>query len=257
MTGRGDRPGGVCSDDGRARARGEQRAARDAIIRGIRDALADEPSVAALWLGGSLARGRGDALSDVDLVLVARAGHSEEAVSRLPSHIGGAGELALLHAAPQNAPRGGAHLNALYDIRPLPLFVDWNLWPMPERRPCDVHVLFERAGLGLAPGPSSAEMLAEIERGAPPAASPEGRRAFELMMVPIIAKNAARGRFDRVRSLCGLVDVSPPERATLEAMLEVLTGTLDRSAGNVGDEGHGAVACVRRYVEAVEVFADP
>ena len=122
-----------------------QVAARDALMHRVCDELSGDDDVAALWLAGSLAYG-GDALSDIDLIAVAATGFEQKFLSNISAHMSSAANPVLIHSAPQNAPSGGGHFNALYDMSPLPIFIDWNIWPATaaSARPCDVAILFER-----------------------------------------------------------------------------------------------------------------
>lgn len=68
-----------------------------------------------VWLAGSLGRGQGDALSDVDPIV---------AEGRVPLP----GALLTLQRA-DNGPAEDDYVGAMYDLGPLTLWVDWYQWP--------------------------------------------------------------------------------------------------------------------------------
>jgi hypothetical protein len=175
---------------------------RDALVEKIRGILEGDARFAAAWLGGSLGRGDGDAVSDIDLFAVV-AGEDADALCarQLPVASGApAGRLALfrrlgrpasIHENHHNAPAGGTFSAVLYHQPPI--IVDWVLVPRRlASRPVETRLLFDRAGIPTGPlvpaGPlqEPGEPLSAQERSAE-------RLAFFWMMAMVTAKYIVRG----------------------------------------------------------------
>lgn len=221
-------------------------AARKALLDRIVDELESDARVEALWLAGSSGRGQDDALSDVDIAIVS----GPEGGSLVQERFELAGRVGPLVAhldSPHNAPPDGGQLNALYDLRPLPVWVDWNYWPATRSRPSDVLVLFERGDLR-----PSDDTYEDVQRGMPRGRAPERTQAhlahFRFMMLPIVAKYAARGWADSVVGLFAVMEEPSPASTDLPTVLEALQALLARLEQN---ETSGAVRCVRRYLDTV------
>jgi hypothetical protein len=143
-------------------------ARRAAFLARLTDALRADGRIVALWLFGSLGRGDGDALSDVDAtaavedgaaaVLCARpwrsAGHTTPERLALLRRCG---EVVLTHDVHANAPEGGTQTNAVYADG---VSLDLNLVPLARaRRPAETRLLFERRPVPAVP--PAAETLAQ------------------------------------------------------------------------------------------------
>ncbi len=226
----------------------DQVSMRDALIERIRTKLAAEPRVAALWLGGSLGRGEGDELSDVDLVVVVDRATIATFVEALFDLVGATGDVALVNEAPQNAPADGGQLNVLYDTDPLPLYVDWNVWPHMGVRPSDVHVLFERQPSSFVTGATFESVLEGMGRNAGRAKDADGWCRFRLFMAPIVAKHAARGWFESVDNMLGYMRYEGIEAEDFEAVESRLNEIMDECGGAMDDR---AVSCVSRYLDTL------
>jgi predicted nucleotidyltransferase len=163
---------------------------RDGFVARIAEASAADDRVQALWLIGSLARGDEDCLSDIDVVVSTSDTTFVYDLSAFAETFDTAG---LVHESPQNAPAGGAQINVLYDTLPLPIYVDWSVWPLQERRPNDVRVLLERDAARLTTDGSFAEIVDALPKPEPIEVTPELLDRFRLFMIPIVAKEAARG----------------------------------------------------------------
>lgn len=180
----------------------------------------------AVWLAGSLGRGEADEWSDVDLIVVDGAPVLE-------------GALVTVHN-PVNGPVGGGYVGALYDIGPLPLWVDWYTWPANEPVPCDARVLRGTGSQGTLDLRCS---LDHIGRGRPdphpdPVPDPE---EFVLAMLPLAAKFVARGMWDNAAGMASMLG-APPDLAPLERLRSLLS--------SVG--GHAETRrLVERYLEVV------
>lgn len=210
--------------------------------------LRDDERVGRIWLGGSLGRGEGDALSDIDLVIVASPGRTQELKSSLAELIAKAGPVALVHEAPQNAPAEGAQLNVLYDTDPLPIYIDWSLWPPVEHRPADVSVLFERGSSLPASAEGFQSMLAEMPRAAGNPRTEETLRRFNVFMTPILAKHAARGWFDSVNRMVDFMQIGPADINDLHSAIELCRRVLDKFGTFESAPG---MACIRRYLTMI------
>lgn len=172
------------------------RAARDALVERLRVELGADRRFAAAWLYGSLGRGDGDDLSDIDLALVVE-DDAAAALCARPWEMGGQttperlrlfcqfGEPILIHENHQNAKAGGSFSFVRY--REAGVMVDWSLRPREDAaRAADTLLLFDKIGIPLLP-----------EQGGGPPARDEfkiaERAAFFWMMAGITAKYLLRG----------------------------------------------------------------
>lgn len=132
---------------------------RDALLRTVSSVLADEPSVDAAWLFGSLGRGEAGALSDIDLAVVV----PDELAANPEYHAGLIGDPLLVMDTPEHAPEGGAFFTTFLRGCAGPQAIDW-LW-VPRsiaRRPVQTQVLLDRYGVPSGddlPGSGSAPAL--------------------------------------------------------------------------------------------------
>ena len=140
---------------------------REAFLTRLTDALRADGRFVALWLFGSLGRGDGDALSDVDATAVVEDGAAAVLCARpwpsaghtTPERLAllrRCGEVVLTHDVHANAPEGGTQTNAVYAHG---VSLDLNLVPLARAsRPAETRVLFERRPVPVAP-PAAAETL--------------------------------------------------------------------------------------------------
>lgn len=227
----------------------EQRLLQTRLIREIVGRLRLDGRIAAVWLGGSLGRGGGDALSDIDVVLITALGRTGEVVASLSELIGSAGSPALIHEAPWNAPEGGAQLNVLYDTHPLPIYVDWDVWPPVAQRPSDARVLY-----GQEPGEGGAiasvsSIRSAMARGAVRERPRSALKRFRIYMAPIVVKHAARGGFDSVDRMLRAMEIQSAHVSDVGTTIELVHRILDDFADS---EDETAVATIRRYLAVVE-----
>lgn len=170
---------------------------RDVLREGITHLLTDDPRIAASWLFGSLGRGGGDALSDIDL-FVAVHDAAFSAVAGTPAvrqaFAARAGSVVLFGEAPQNRPPGGAYLGALYAGTAGPLRVDWYWQPVSLARLPETGaaaLLFDRASVA-----RSADAPAAWDFQPMPEETPEETAARDIgavwSMLLIAAKYLAR-----------------------------------------------------------------
>ncbi|MFC7625337.1 nucleotidyltransferase domain-containing protein [Microlunatus sp. GCM10028923] len=249
--------------------------------------MADDERVCAAWLHGSSARGGGDALSDLDLVVVVPdelikeiAGGPRSPVdyrhvldSPRGRWVASILEPLLLLEAPQNAPAGGAFLTTLTAGADGPQQVDWEWLPRSSaRRPLESVILIDRE---LPPVEASAT------EPAGPGPAPE-RTVFEIachavpwfwMTLLWNAKSAARhaGSMPMLAATLGaLHDVehfvgreSPPTSVPDRDPFGVLAGLSDRmdelrSAGSplFADVPDRVGSQARRFIEVARAVAE-
>lgn len=170
----------------------EQTLRRDRVLRDLVAALRDDARIAAAWLGGSLGRGVGDALSDIDLTVVVTDADlcarpwsvSSQTTAARRALIACAGEPVIVHENHHNAPPGGSFTCVVYRSA---IEVDWTVIPRATAtRPPATRVLFDHVGVPLAPPP---EPLAPEAR----AARASERVAFFWLMAAVTAKYAVCG----------------------------------------------------------------
>ncbi|MDQ6693648.1 MAG: nucleotidyltransferase domain-containing protein [Chloroflexota bacterium] len=133
-------------------ARGREQ--RELLARAVR-LLQDDPRVVAAWLAGSLGRGTGDALSDIDLWVILDDKEAPAINEGRRAYASRLGRPMLISEAPQNAPPGGAYLWVVYPAETGgPQHVDWNFQPYSTAQlPPDVRLLFSRVNLPVASAP--------------------------------------------------------------------------------------------------------
>jgi predicted nucleotidyltransferase len=226
----------------------EQRELLDALVQRVTAVWSGDDAVDAIWLAGSLGRGEGDALSDVDITLAAAPDRAGELVGRLRKRLGEVGPVALVHEAPQNAPVEGIQLNVLYDTHPLPVEIDWSVWPAVGQRPNDVTALFERLELPVADSEFES-MLGQLPRGSN---TPLAQRLdhFRTYMTPILMKHAARGWFDSVARMLEYMQLDP--RPPIETFDDARNYALDVLEQSARSEPAVAVDCIRRYIRTLD-----
>lgn len=227
-----------------------RRAEHDALLERARALLEADDRVAAAWLFGSRGRGDADALSDIDLVVVAHDAHLEafkeerrELVSRLGAPL-------LIQDLPRNAPPGGAYLLVLYSGETGPLHVDW-YWRGRSGAavPHDARLVLERPSVS-------------IPRQAPPAAASEHDRAvqtardviFFWAMAPIAAKYLARRQplaaFDMMRMVANAL-----ERTRRAVDPGAAGGADERLRGLLTADGGLQLIALRRLCEEMRALS--
>lgn len=179
-----------------------------------------------VWLVGSLGSGKGDEWSDVDIVVVGGECVLDETLLTLEM--------------PDNGPVGGGYVGAMYDVGPLPLWVDWYQWPSGAPVPRDSRLL---AGAGVAGSLDLSETLELVGRGLPgPAPDPD---VFALAMLPLAAKHIARDDVEKAAAMASMLGA--PSDVGVGAGLSVVLSRV---------EGHEtAAAAVHRYLEVVRATA--
>ena len=133
-----------------------QIAERDALARQIHAALKSDSRVCAAWFftnteTGDLAHlgGATNPWHPLHVQAVVDAEHIQAFIAGRRDYAARIGTPLLVVEAPQNAPRGGAYLMAIYDGETGPYEVDWyfELCGPETKTPQQVRVLFDRIGL--------------------------------------------------------------------------------------------------------------
>lgn len=231
----------------------DQRALLRTLIDEVASRLSGDQRVGAIWLAGSLGREEGDALSDIDLIVVSTPGRTQELAASLEENLEMAGPVALVHKAPQNAPFEGAQLNVLYDTNPLPVYLDWNVWPPIAARPSDVSVLFEREPLEQIPTASFDSILAELPRGRDREDTQDRINHFRIFMTPIFAKDAARGWFESANRKLEYMRIPGAPITNLDGAIKFARKVLE----DFGPfETEAAISCIHRYLSLVEGYRE-
>jgi hypothetical protein len=170
-------------------------AARTTLLEELAAQLKADSRILAIWVTGSLGRGKGDAISDVDVTVVLTEDGAEELCIR-PHQEGGLvslerlelfsrfGRPAIVHENHNNAPPGGTFTFVQYAEKAL--IVDWTLAPQSEaKRPQDALLLFDKEGVPMA---ALVKPLETAER----ARIASEKAAFFWMMACVIVKYIAR-----------------------------------------------------------------
>lgn len=166
-------------------------AERNALLQRIQRAIEKDERIVAAWLFGSLGRGEADALSDIDIFVVASDDHIKAIITERHEFMARLGQLALIQEAPNNAPPEGAYNMALYAGQYGPQQVDW-YWQAQSAAciPQQAIVLLDRIGL-----PRSEEPTVFGSRPGPERTPLEALNHavdFFWIMLLITAKYAAR-----------------------------------------------------------------
>jgi hypothetical protein len=200
---------------------------RTALLARLEQALCADARVTAAWLGGSMGRGDGDALSDLDIGLAIVDEHCPDLVAQRRAFVSQFGEALLIQEAPHNAPPNGAFLLVLYRGTTAAHEVDWS-WQPPSttRVPGAARLLFDRVGL-----PRAEAFLVHSDDEA--AAGISVRTTFIWAMGFVVAKKIARGHttaaFDLLRMMRNAQDLV---RAGLEHEPLTPWGGLNRPVGS-------------------------
>jgi predicted nucleotidyltransferase len=121
---------------------------RVTFLQKVHSQLQQDSRISAAWLIGSLGRGGGDELSDLDLWLMVRQDSIAQLVNERRSFAAQFGDLVLYLEAPPNGPAGGGFLDVCYDAPTAPHLVDW-IWQPDSLAspPGQTKLLFDRASL--------------------------------------------------------------------------------------------------------------
>ncbi len=169
--------------------------ARQAILDTLKAALTDLPSALAAWEGGSAAFGADDAMSDVDLAVVAREGTGETVFAAVEAALEKLSPIALRYHVPEPAWHGfSQRFYLLRDTSPYHM-IDLSVqrehaadrFLAPERHG-QALVWFDHGAYTAPPAPDEPARDARLRARVPVLAD-----WFELTQ-PIVEKEALRGR---------------------------------------------------------------
>lgn len=175
------------------------------------DAAVRDPRIVALLLSGSLAHNRGDAWSDLDLIVVPTPKSLDELRQDVTGSLAPPGQQLFALDKPRNAPAGGAYQGALWDTgtSPLPLWTDWYLCPLDIAVvPSDAVVLVERREPLLPRVQSGFVEWLDAHRACDPPPAPGGA-PDRLLTVAVAAKYLARGDTQRLDRMLRRLDLTP------------------------------------------------
>src|SRR5215472_20059 len=102
---------------------------REALLQSVIKMLEQDARVVAAWLFGSLGRGEGDGLSDLDVWVVTADEYSRFVHAGRQDFVAHLAPPLLVLEAPQNAPEHGAYLLTLYPGQAGPHQIDWYWQP--------------------------------------------------------------------------------------------------------------------------------
>ncbi len=225
--------------------------ARRRFIDALVDVLTADGRYVAAWLGGSIARGDDDALSDVDLCIVV----SDEAAATLcarPRQLAGYttaeraalfdrfGRPALIHENQHNAPEGDSFTCVVYASL---LTVDWVFVPRALAvRPSDAHLLFDKEGIPVRPPSPLPSRAQRAERASE-------RVAFFWLMISIVVKRLLRGDAVGVNHMLAGLEPLVREVWTLATGLPVPYTT--KSSFPIAATIEQQVAAVRQFYDTM------
>ena len=141
---------------------------RESLLAEVTTSLAGDKRIAAAWLTGSYGRNDADEMSDLDITLVIEGPYSPvlcarpEQVSHRTSEerlalFSQFGVPALIHENNNNAPESGTFTLVMYAGSAVT--VDWILIPLSKaKRPHESRLLFDKAGIPVAPPPEPEEL---------------------------------------------------------------------------------------------------
>ena len=222
---------------------------RSTLVRHIASYLEHDKRVRAAWLHGSLASGKHDALSDIDVWVVIDDEAASSIYSGRKKFITGPGRPSLMMDNIKNAPPQGAYMLVHYPGEVGPQHVDW-FW-QPEslaKYPDDALLLFDRADLPAVPGDEWRDEMHQTDDRSPFNETALSsiltfKSKFFWTMSLIVAKYIARG-----------------DSETVDRMLELITRTLTETndalrAKPRGDTGDTTFALDIKLTTAAEQFA--
>jgi predicted nucleotidyltransferase len=222
-----------------------RRAERDAFLDRATALLMADTRIAAAWLTGSLGRGDGDSLSDIDLWVIVADDHCPRVTEERRTFIAQLGRPLLIQDAPRNAPPAGAFLLVLYESGAGHLQVDWQWQPQSHARvPPDAHVLFDRAGIPSVrpPAPPTAQ-----ER----AAALTDQAIFFWAMSAIAAKKIARRQLRAALRMIAMVEQTLGEMQWRCDLRDSPPGVEDRRTSPPPIEPAAQLAALRAITDAM------
>lgn len=225
---------------------------RSAWLEAAIASLATDAHAGAVILCGSLGRGQFDAWSDVDLIV---AFDDEVAADRIAGRlewVASFGDVLDRRDKPANGPVCGGQVSALYFVgSPIPLYVDWYVWPLSmvtgvphtakvvlARRPVPLDDSIDLFGYErpAAQIPTDPQMLWELQN------------SDRFAMIPIAAKYIGRARVDTAAFMLEKIGAQL-ETGTKEALLAACRERLRTVGGDKPERTRAAVAMMLDFVE--------
>lgn len=228
------------------------RAIREAWLHQVIPHLERDREISAVGFVGSLGRGTADDWSDVDLLIVVADDRVDRYadVTRLPN----SEQVALSWDTRHHAPRGAGAVSGQYLVGGLPLWVDWDVYPMSGGAwVADATVIFDRPGLPRL-GDTFDDHLAkrDVQPPTPKPASAHG--LLQIALVPVAAKRIARRSEDTGRMVEFVGGPHAPDATPVE-YLGMLRAVVDQYRG---DAPAGSLSAAGRYLDLVaDVIEDP
>ena len=251
---------------------------RTQLLEKLTMALKADARVAAAWLWGSLGRGNGDALSDLDLWVVVGDADAQAVIAERQDFVRRFWQTLFVLEGPRNAPDNGAYLMSIYQGSIAPYQVDWYWQPLSEASvPPGTRVLFDKAGLPSADAPYAFSGKSDVPNPTPEL---EHQIHFFWIMLMIAAKYTYREpyaeemdmllivlhAFEATYHMCGkspvivYSDQQPTPEAklnTLYALANQLKKILDQCEGSTIENLAESERAVDRYLKLIrEVLAD-
>jgi predicted nucleotidyltransferase len=231
------------------------------LRRQVETVLRQDTRLAAVWWFGSYARHASDALSDLDVWLVADDTYLDHLVDERYRYIAQVGQPFMVLEVWGNAPDPGAYLMANYLMPGGLCQVDW-YWQAARqaRLPRDGRVIFDRVGLPSAPERVTVDFARGSQAGAGGRQQPDDKRAslsfntiFFWSMVPIVAKKIARRELDAAATM---LDRLVPRVNTMAALLDIpaYAPTAAIENKNIVETALTQLAALRRIMAAVQAM---
>jgi predicted nucleotidyltransferase len=203
---------------------------RDEWLEQAKAKLSADDRIEGALLYGSFGQGTIDVWSDIDLIVFSNDRNVSALVEGRLEFGDQFGTPLYVLDSTWNAPLDGAQVNVLYRLESgLPLYVDFNIWPLAMAgKPTDTQLVFEKASGLLPTVPSEFARWATYERQpriAPEDLDEETLRHARFGMVPIAVKFCVRGERERlVNLLTGIGGPSVPHgtQAEMRAIRERL-----------------------------------
>jgi hypothetical protein len=192
---------------------GQYARARDEFLTVAAGQLERDERIAQLWTVGSLGRGDGDELSDLDIVIVPNADHLPATLADpvtllpLPSPV-------LTHLRrDRNAPLGGAYTGICVEVANLPMWIDLYIWPPTSAAlPADATVLLGNILTVTRQDPRGFIELLKAHQAPTHQDCADDDDAADLLRVCVAAKYLARSNHTALASAMSewTVDIDDP-----------------------------------------------
>ena len=247
---------------------------RERLLQGITRLLESDDRIAAAWLLGSLGRGEGDYLSDIDIFVVVLDAYFDAVAAPKDSFMGTAGSVLLKQSVPEVAPPGGAFFHMVYDSSTGPIIVDCYLQESSVAIiPSQTTVLFDHPNL-----PHTEEQLSwPLQPGLELTELELDQRDLNMCVysIPHCIKYYVRNPWledtpdtDRIGRLCSRFGVASPsfnlessERPEgklkyIRDFVDCLDSLLPHARARGVDVPKETIPSIRRFLAVFEAFVD-